>query len=75
MEEYLLDDSKAGARDQAMIAFAWQLGPRVHEIIGLTMKDITLAESTAPGYFVRLIAKGNKQLVYNKGPVSHHPKY
>jgi hypothetical protein len=26
-----------------MIALAWQLGPRVHEIAGLTMKDITPA--------------------------------
>ena len=32
-----------------MIALAWQLGPRVDEIAGLTMKDITLAEGTAPG--------------------------
>jgi site-specific recombinase XerD len=61
MEECLQDDSKAGARDRAMIALAWQLGPRVHEIAGLTMKDITLAEGTAPGYFVRIIGKGNKQ--------------
>lgn len=40
MEECLQDDSKAGARDRAMIALAWQLGPRVHEIAGLTLKDI-----------------------------------
>jgi site-specific recombinase XerC len=61
MEECLQDDSKAGARDRAMIILAWQLGPCVHEVAGLTMKDITLAEVTAPGYFVRIIGKGNKQ--------------
>ena len=44
-----------------MIALAWQLGPRVHEIAGLTLKDITLAEGKAPGYFIRIIGKGNKQ--------------
>ena len=31
LKECLHDDSKAGARDRAMIALAWQLGPRVHE--------------------------------------------
>jgi site-specific recombinase XerD len=61
MEECLQDDSKAGARDRAMIALAWQLGPRVHEIASLTLKDITLAEGATPGYFVRIIGKGNKQ--------------
>jgi site-specific recombinase XerC len=61
MEVCLQDDSKAGARDRAMLALAWQLGPRVHEIAGLTLKDITQAEDTAPGYFVRIIGKGNKQ--------------
>jgi site-specific recombinase XerC len=61
MEECLQDDSKAGARDRAMIALVWQLGPRVHEIAGPTMNDSTLAEGTAPGYFVRIIGKGNKQ--------------
>jgi site-specific recombinase XerD len=35
MEECLQNYSKAGARDRAMIALAWQLGPRVHEIAGL----------------------------------------
>jgi site-specific recombinase XerD len=61
MEECLQDDSKAGTRDRAMIALAWQLGPRVHETAGLTLKDITLAEDTPPRYFVRIIGKGNKQ--------------
>jgi len=60
MEECFQDNSKADARDRAMIALAWQLGPRVHEIAGLTMKDITLAEGTATGYFVRIIGNGNK---------------
>jgi site-specific recombinase XerD len=55
------DDTKAGTRDRAMLALAWQLGPRVHEIAGLTLKDITLAEGKAPAYFVRIIGKGNKQ--------------
>jgi hypothetical protein len=44
-----------------MIELAWQIGPRVHEIAGLTMKDITLAEGTVPTYFIRIIGKGNKQ--------------
>jgi site-specific recombinase XerD len=61
MEECLQDDSKAGARDRAMLALAWQLGPRVHEIAGLTLKDITLTDGTEPGYFLRIIGKGNKQ--------------
>ena len=61
IKERLQDDSKAGARDRAMITLAWQLGLRVHEIAGLTMKDITLAEGTTPEYFVRIIGKGNKQ--------------
>ena len=65
MEECFQDNSKADARDRAMIALAWQLGPRVHEIAGLTMKDIALAEGNAPGYFVCVIGKGNKQ-----GPVT-----
>jgi len=44
-----------------MIALAWQIGSLVNEIAGLTLKDITPAEGTAPGYFVRIIGKGNKQ--------------
>jgi integrase len=58
MESCLADDSRAGCRDRAMISLAWQLGPRVHEIAGLTMKDITPAGT---GYFIRIIGKGNKQ--------------
>ena len=61
METCLEDDTKAGKRDQAMIALAWQLGPRVHEIAGLTMKNITTAEGQTPAYFIRIIGKGNKQ--------------
>ena len=61
MEEYFQDNSKADARDRAMIALAWQLGLRVHEIAGLTIKDIAPAEGNAPGYCVRIIRKGNKQ--------------
>ena len=37
METCLQEDSKAGARDRAMIPLAWQLGSRVHEIAGLSM--------------------------------------
>ena len=61
VEEFLLDDSKAGARDRALIALAWQLGPRIHKIARLTMKDIALAEGNAPGYLVCIIGKGDKQ--------------
>jgi site-specific recombinase XerD len=61
MQACLQDDSPAGLRDRAMIALAWQLGPRVHEIAGLTMKDITPADGRGPAYLIRIIGKGNKQ--------------
>jgi len=41
----------------AMIALAWQLNPRVHEIAGLTKKDITLAEDMPPGTLSVLLGK------------------
>ena len=61
MEECLQGGSKGGAWGRAMILLVWQLGPRVHEIVGLTLKSITLTEGIAPGYFARAIGKGNKQ--------------
>ena len=61
MKTCLHDLSPAGIRDRAMIALAWQLGPRVHEIAGLGTKDITRAGSKEPAYFIRIIGKGNKQ--------------
>ena len=61
MEESLQEESNACAQNRAVLALAWQLGPRVHEISGLTMKDIALTDGTATGYFVRIIGKGNKE--------------
>ena len=59
----------------AIIPLTCELGPRVHAIAGLTMKDITLAEYTAPGYFVRIIGKGNRQRPVNPKLVGNAARY
>ena len=53
--------TKAGSRDAAMIAMAWSIGPRVHEITKLRMNDIKPIKDKEPAYEIRIIGKGNKQ--------------
>jgi hypothetical protein len=45
-----------------MIALAWQLGPHVHEIAGLPVKNIMPVDGKPPAYFIRInCVKSNKQ--------------
>lgn len=57
----LADDTYAGLRDRAMFALAYSIGPRVHEVAGLKVKDITLVKGDELTYEVRIIGKGNKE--------------
>jgi site-specific recombinase XerD len=57
----LADDTYAGLRDRAMFALAYSIGPRVHEVAGLKVKDVTLVKGDELMYEVRIIGKGNKE--------------
>jgi site-specific recombinase XerD len=57
----LADDTYSGLRDLAMFALAYSMGPRVHEVAGLKVKDITLVKGDELMYEVRIIGKGNKE--------------
>ena len=57
----LADDTYAGLRDRAMFALAYSTGPRVHEVAGLKVKDVTLVKGDELMYEVRIIGKGNKE--------------
>ena len=57
----LADDTSAGLRDRAMFALAYSIGPRVHEVAGLKVKDVTLVKGGELMYEVRIIGKGNKE--------------
>ena len=55
------DGTRAGARDRAMLALAYALGPRVHEIARLTLADLRPVAGDEPAYAVRIIGKGDRQ--------------
>ena len=55
------DHTRAGTRDRAMLALARQIGPRVHEIAGLSLHQVTRKPGPACAYQVDIIGKGNKQ--------------
>jgi len=55
------DDTYAGLRDRAMFALAYSTGPRVHEVAGLKVKDVTSVKGDELMYEVRIIGKGNKE--------------
>ena len=57
----LADNTYAGLRDRAMFALAYSIGPRVHEVVGLKIKDVTLVKGDELMYEVRIIGKGNKE--------------
>ena len=57
----LADDTYAGLRDRAMFALAYSIGPRVHEVAGLKVADVTLVKGDELMYEVRIIGKGNKE--------------
>ena len=57
----LADDTYAGVRDRAMFALAYSIGPRVHEVAGLKVTDVTLVKGDELMYEVRIIGKGNKE--------------
>jgi site-specific recombinase XerD len=57
----LADDTYAGIRDRAMFALAYSIGPRVHEVAGLKVMDVTLVKGDELMYEVRIIGKGNKE--------------
>jgi len=60
--EVCLDDGTyAGLRDRAMFALAYSTGPRVHEVAGLKVKDVTSVKGEELMYEVRIIGKGNKE--------------
>ena len=61
IEVCLADDTYAGLRDRAMFALAYSTGPRVHEVAGLKVKDITSVKGDELMYEVRIIGKGNKE--------------
>ena len=55
------DDTYAGLRDRAMFALAYSTGPRVHEVAGLKVRDVTSVKGDELMYEVRIIGKGNKE--------------
>jgi len=57
----LADDTYSGLRDRTMFALAYSIGPRVHEVAGLKVKDVTLVKGDELMYEVRIIGKGNKE--------------
>jgi site-specific recombinase XerD len=57
----LADDTYAGIRDRAMFALAYSIGPRVHEVAGLKVTDVTLVKGDELMFEVRIIGKGNKE--------------
>src|SRR5271157_5767708 len=57
----LMDGTHAGARDRAMFALAYSIGPRVHEVAGLKLKDVKLLKGEELIFQVRIIGKGNKE--------------
>jgi site-specific recombinase XerD len=57
----LADDTYAGLRDRAMFALAYSTGPRVHEVAGITVKDVALVKGDELMYELRIIGKGNKE--------------
>jgi site-specific recombinase XerD len=61
MKACIKDDSLAGVRDRAMFALAYSIGPRVHEVAGLKLKDVKVLAGPALMYHVRIIGKGNKE--------------
>jgi len=61
IEVCLADDTYAGLRDRVMIALAYSTGPRVHEVAGLKVRDVTLVKGDELMYEVRIIGKGNKE--------------
>ena len=61
IEVCLGDDTYAGLRDRAMFAMAYSTGPRVHEVAGLKVKDVTSVKGDELIYEVRIIGKGNKE--------------
>jgi len=61
MKACLQDDSLAGVRDRAMFTLAYSIGPRVHEVAGLKLKDVKVLAGPALMYHVRIIGKGNKE--------------
>jgi site-specific recombinase XerD len=61
IEVCLADDTYAGLRDRAMFALAYSTGPRVHEVAGLKVKDITSVKGDELMYEMRIIGKGNKE--------------
>ena len=61
IEVCLADDTYAGLRDRAMFALAYSTGPRVHEVAGLKVRDVTSVKGDELMYEVRIIGKGNKE--------------
>ena len=61
LDTCLRSHTKAGVRDAAMIALAWSIGPRVHEIAKLRMADVRRVTGKEPVYEIRIIGKGNKE--------------
>jgi site-specific recombinase XerD len=57
----LADDTYAGLRDRAMFALAYSMGPRVHEVAVLKVKDVTLVKGDELMYEGRIIGIGNKE--------------
>jgi len=57
----LADNTYAGLRDRAMFTLAYSIGPRVHEVAGLKVKDVNLLKGDELMYEVRIIGKGNKE--------------
>ncbi len=54
-------DELRGARDLAMIAVAIASGPRVHENVGILLKDVAdESDATGPAYRINIIGKGDK---------------
>ena len=57
----LADNTYSGLRDRGMFALAYSTGPRVHEVAGLKVNDVTLVKGEELMYEVRIIGKGNKE--------------
>jgi site-specific recombinase XerD len=58
------EQSNAGIRDRSMIALAYYIGPRVHEVAGLKRSDVTTVGGPELVYEIKIIGKGDVERPY-----------